>query len=434
MDMFGKRSILRPALAASLSLSFTVVSHATTYAQATDFEVTSPNSAYRFIADHPDWNTDPGKAPYLIAYTLIDARTGETRWTRRGMYNQLISETWPGNAYGAYVGNHGNVLLYGPEKGVFTPLGASDGATGPRMGLGVGRLGYRRRFTFWAKIEIDDESYLLIRSQRGKRKLIRFAPIEIITDLTEQQDKACETIERAYALSTLENACERLDVANNHELFTEILPAPPQTPEPQPSLLKVVYAIRTALQMAGISGYQDAVPALQKLEQWRPTIPDNPDVDPYQRYLIENYNLALWRASKHALHRLGFIPTDAQPVSFSYSGALDYPLPGNDRASIPVALQKTRLITIDMVESIHPGMPLHEVFVILGAPDAEDQYNRRFRRYEFDIDADPPFTFRIESAKTLVEREPPVVTAVERITPPRWTIEAGRELDRDWAY
>lgn len=173
------------AMTVSLSMSFTMISHATSYASPSDFEAVSPNGQYRFVADYPEPVDFVENHNTNISYTLFDTGTGAARWSLAGDYDTRTSENWPSRAYGAYVGNDGDVLTYGPERTVFTPLAAVDGAVGPRLSYDF-KLPYATepaahrfvarnrimRYAFRAVIEANDQSYLLTRVSWGERQLI----------------------------------------------------------------------------------------------------------------------------------------------------------------------------------------------------------------------------------------------------------------------
>jgi len=419
--------------AAALSLMFTAVSHATSVPHATDYSSESPGGVYRFEADFEEIlkGNMPPDAP--VAYRLIDTRDGSIVWELRGIYGDRPSEIWPGCVRRVYVSDQGWVLAkasfqriryhcLAPDSGRVTHTFAPK-YSAPIDDVTVWTWSWLGYIRF---VEIDGESLFLMRFAWGERLLLDPRHAQIISTIDPEQLAAVKAIERSFVRETLNDACERLDEVVKQEMIDS--EGPPNLGEKYSphTLIKAENDIRTAMRMAGVSGYDEFVPLLRSIQAWRPSPLQETHLDPRWRSRLERLNVRLWREARLALRRMDATPLANHPAAFSFDG------PGPYYNWTPAEFPERVIVTEASIDAIQVGMPLREVFMILGVPDAEEQSNHRMRRYEFDIDSESPFTLRVDSEKSLTGRDPPVVTSVQRITPPRWIIEEHRELQRAW--
>ena len=434
--------MLTPALASLLSLTFTCVSHATSYSPPVDFESVSPNGQYRFVADYPESAQLIENLNTIITYTLIETETELVRWSFKGNYYTPVSNEWPSRAYGAYVGNSGGVLIYGPERWVFTALAASDGKVGPRMTYQfkppytMQAAGNRNtannlimQYSYRGIIEAEGNSYLLTRACWGERRLIGFTEQTLITELTAAQTSACEAAERQWVGSTLARAPERLDAIHQELMPWLLQPIEEREGEARRAIWKYSADLQTAMQMASRFAYRNTIPELHAIARWRAKIPDDGSLSEYTSFRLHSSILETLSDARLALRRLGEQPVNYQPALFEYPAWIESNEQWRRILRDQVALPEVIEYTDSEVDSVSEGMPVRDVIELLGVPDSLLQATKNRRVLEFDIDADLPYTLRIIYTVSNSEFEPVTVETVERITPPRWTIEARRDLE-----
>ncbi len=453
--MTRSQTIFAPALAVVLSLTFICESHATSYASPSDFESVSPNGQYRFVADYPEPVESIENYKPEITYTLYEVGTGVARWSLKGDYKTHVSESWPSFAYGAYVGNSGGVLVCGPEQRVFTALAAPDGKVSPRITLAfkpppgqkVSPIpmisdNYWSGYSFRSVVEADGESFLLTRVRWGKRILIGFERQEIISNPTSRQIKACEAVESAWAIGVLNGAPDELDqIIQNLYPIQIRRPAPTETgrrrrllpdQEQKIRLNKRQRDLELATQMAGRFGYRDAIPALRAIEQWRLTIPDHPDFTDEDRRGFDQINYKLWRDARLALRRMGERASGHQPIGYAFPAWLEEIQIGTVDRYAGVALPELIVPSKDAIAGISKGTSVRRVIQLLGAPDAWRRLKNNRNQLEFDIDADKPYSLRVDFKLTDGKQAPARVVKVKRIKKPGWTIGSERDLDPFW--
>ena len=436
-----------PALASLLPLTFTCVSHATSYKPPSDFDTVSPNGQYRFVADYPDPTEPNENRKPDITFTLYEVGTGVARWSLKGDYKTQLSETWPNLAYGAYVGNNGGVLIYGPTQRGFTALAAADGKVGPRMTYdfkapytqqpAVFSSSAKRqfmRYSFRGMVEAEGQSYLLTRACWGERRLIGFTEQTLITELTKAQNASCNATERQWVRSTLMQAPKRLD--NNLQAVMSWLLTQRDLRSSDPRRPKWQYEwdLQLAMQMASRFGYQDMIPELRAIERWRPTIPEDQGLTEKDVRAIQSSGRPLLRTARLALRRLGERPANHQPLIYIFPAWRDGIATGERVHDDLVEFPDVIAFTDADLASVSKGMPVRKVIELLGAPDSMQWALKNRCVLEFDIDTDKPFTLRIRYALSIGGQIPPTVESTERITPPRWTIEARRDMELDWGH
>jgi hypothetical protein len=159
--------------------------------------------------------------------------------------------------------------------------------------------------------------------------------------------------------------------------------------------------------LAGVLGLKEAVDAIHKMEK-----------DAYCSSSTMGGRGLSWRTCKTrqiahlALRRLGEAPKFGPAIRWRLEGDLTKNA-GTDEV---VATRKTK------VSEVKAGMKLSEVVAQIGHPD----YQGTRDSFEYDIDAETPFTLRL-----VLDEAAGTVQSVERIEPPVW--KSGLERDEEIA-
>jgi hypothetical protein len=245
----------------------------------------------------------------------------------------------------------------------------------------------------------DSRLYFVIRTGWGRFVIVDLQSSTVLRQPLAALVASIEGSGSAWAVETLARACAQLDRYSAQAVPVE--GEAPVTPD--------VSEILSAANVVIAARLHDAVPHLRRLEQSDYIGSAGGWWDIENRYAdgeINPFNEqqhTLRRASHTALRQLGERPAELPATSFRYTR------PKKLGEVVPVpALPAPRA---DRVGELRPGMTVPEILAAVGAPD---YVNFRETAWEYDMDADDPYTLRVyfKDKKTL--------DRTERLRPPAW--------------
>ena len=380
-----------------------------------DLAVNSPNGRYVLTALSPDNSQRCGETPFQVefSYTFRDTSTDTALWTRKQPEGEPIKlddgtdiRTWnEASPVGLYVANDGWSVIWladdelivvgrdGEETGKIDVV--SDGFTADE----------KRRYVHWTTAgnqwglrrsyfgHFESSSYFVIRTWWGRRVVVDLSSGSLASrsdDLNAYLDES----ERAYVCATLETA------AQSNGLTME-------TYDEESSIL-------IAALMAGRMEIEDCTGWLRSLENVPYVGSVTMSALPLEERLregeldIRTYDtFTLRQAVQLSLRRLGVAPKCLAAKQF-YLHNEDF----SNREPFDPELSKPRA---ERVELVKKGMQPEEVIRSIGNPDEIGSSN-----WEFDMDADTPYTLIVNWGETGIE-------SLKRVTPAIWQTTDRRD-------
>lgn len=377
-----------------------------------DVEAVSQNGRFRFTAKSPDNATEKPRAfQSNFKYELVDTASGKVLWTR-GQKHEY--EPAPVNAW---VTDEGGVIVETSwsEFNVFGADSPKPKASHNFLELlpkadsekfvhqtTAGSMWTQGRLVYLA--DHDGVSLLVVRAWWGWRLVIDIASGKRVLE-DAPLSKFLREKEHQVVIDMLHRAVAEFE-KHRKTCFDE-------------KDWKSYFGAIDAARIAGMEGVKEAVPMLRALEQcdridsscsggqW--SLRDFPkgSINPSN---WEGFNIRT--AIQTALRRLGEKPAPLPITQFRFVND------GAKRARVvPIELKRPRA---EMVGEVKAGMSPLEVLQTIGAPDFVPDVGRACT-WEYDMDADPPYTFVVTWSQEL----PPTLVEVERVMPPRWADPLG---------
>ncbi len=378
-----------------------------------DREVRSPDGHWRVTAKSPDNQKklpNGGAVPFAkdFTYTLYDDQRGTAVWSRR----QPESEYSP---MGVFLDDQGWVIVRtGWEQLVV--LDRTDGKAALTVKLldqfpEEERKNYVHDTTagpMWDKRSLshfvvdEGRTLFVIRAWWDRRIVVDLAAGKLLPDEGTVR-AALDVADREWALRTLEASQK----------------AGPPASFKSRDLPDTLRDNLTAAHIAGRMKIRDAVPALRELEKWdwfgacvfghRFRHLNKGEINPASYCFNE-----LRQVVQLALRRIGEKPAGLAAIGFHYVEKDELFENGKD-----VEVKNPIPDRVEGAVRIQKGMTPAEVLAVLGAPDFVARRNSTEPGgtdvWEYDLDADPTYTFRITWDHQEVR-----VASVERLTPALW--------------
>ncbi|MEM7229362.1 MAG: hypothetical protein AAF432_11175 [Planctomycetota bacterium] len=363
-----------------------------------DTSATSPNGRYVLEATSPD-NAGEKRRPFArnFTYTLIDTQDGSVLWTRRQAKNEQ-------SPVSLFLDDQRHVLICTSGDNMYV-LNPADGRIDVSLNLiqkfsadeqdkfvlrtTAGRMWAGR--SRWSFLSHEGSTYFVVRAWWDRRVIINVSESVTVSRPDDDLVEACDAADRAYVLETLEIASNQIDLPERKSDYS------------------TRSAVATAVHLAGRMSIRDAIPFLRVLEASEEVGSAGGSFDIHNRYAVGAINpfdlttMGLRREVHLALRRLGEKPTPLPCTKFRAKAEH-----GLGSFVTPPPLPAPRA---ERVECIEAGMIAMEVLTCVGAPDF---VNFNEQAWEYDMDAETPFTLRVYfKDRTEVDR-------VERIVPALW--------------
>lgn len=264
----------------------------------------------------------------------------------------------------------------------------------------------------WSFMSHNGDLHFVIRSWWDRRVVVNLDKGKLIEKLDAELINACDAADREFVLKELDGAMARLQAKPVKSATNEAEPGEEET-ETDAEEFEIDYEaysrVATAVHLAGRMGIKEAIPFLREIEKsnyvgssggWFDIdgVYKDGDINPFNQS-----EASLRRAVHLALRKLGAKPTELPCTWFRHTrtGKL------GETVEVP-PLMKPRAECLDQVKA---GMNPVDVLRAIGALDYVDFQHEA---WEYDIDTDKPFTFRV------FWRNKKDVDRTERIEPPVW--------------
>jgi hypothetical protein len=365
-----------------------------------DIATTSPSKQYRIEAKSPDnANKEKRKAfQRSFVYTATDSTTNQVLWTRmqaegspvhiyvsdegwtviRTAYDELFAVDFEGHSYATVdIMDDG---LTAEERAKYVQYSTA----GP-MWAG---------HSHWYFLELGDQTLFVVRPWWGRRIIVDIQAGEIIDETKVIADEATAT-EREYVIAELTKGVASKEL--NHNAIYAL-----QKAAFLASQLQVTETIPMLEQLQKISYFGSSrvdMSLLIQMKKDEDNVTNNPDVGKVTSY---SYSTNELRQVIHlALRRLGKKPKPL-PVTLFSVNYRDYQ---KNHAYVPTdrSVPREENATVEMID-----MSPQQVLDLIGSPDFVV-----WRAWEYDMDADEPFTL-------IVSWKENKVIQVERKTSARW--------------
>lgn len=357
-----------------------------------DFSEESPSKLFRFEAKSPD-NRDKTKRTAFqssFTYTFTDLGTQKVLWTslqgeRSSPVTAFVSDAgwtvirtdWDELIAIDRAGKEHGTLSFHEE--VFSPKEKKtyirETTAGPIWS------GY----SLWYFLDVEQTPYFVVRTWWGRRIFQNLQTGKHAPE-TEPLSRAALESERKQVMTELTKAVEARMAGKKEECCEGIFP------------------VLTACHLAGTLKIQEAVPNLEVLQD-SPFVGSSGGVfdetvegtvNPFERS-----EFTLRTVAQLSLRRLGKVPLPLPLTEFDVEfndSKKNHPF----RPSVPPGPRA------DQVEKLTAGLKPEQVMNLIGAPDLVDMPH-----WEYDIDANPPFTL-------IVSFEARKVSKIERKSPAFW--------------
>ncbi len=357
----------------------------------------SPNGHFEFTAVSPD-NAAEKPTPFAddFVYTFRDVQADTVLWTRRQAESSPVALYVNDAAWSIVHTSADEILVHRPNSAtvalrflILHKFDVEDDRHVIHTTAGPMWAFHSR----WSFFQYEGNHLFVIRTWWDRRIVVDLDNARLLEEPTPDLILAMDADDRRIALANLDGAADR---------YLACFEAHRQRWDEQRE-------IELAVHLAGRLQIKDAIASLRELEGVSTLQFEIDEYDTVEILGAKSLNpfaaepLEFRQRVHVALRRIGEKPTELPCTVFRVTqedGSWTY-----IRAEQPPGFRAER------TELVQPGMTPKDVLRAIGPPD----YIKKFEfAWEYDMDADEPFTFRVQFKGLRA------VTDVQTIRPPKW--------------